>query len=59
MEDKGWYGYFDANGNSPGLGSRRLVEADVWLWSMNPGTWPGWGNNPGAVPAGRAIPAIR
>lgn len=44
--DKGWYGYFDVNGGSPGLGNRRLVEADVYLWSMNPGDLARLGRNP-------------
>lgn len=44
--DQGWYGYFDVNGKSPGLGNRRLVEADVYLWSMNPGDLAKLGRNP-------------
>ena len=44
--DKGWYGYFDVNRSSPGLSNRRLVEADIWLWSMNPGDLSRLGNNP-------------
>ncbi|MDB5705855.1 MAG: hypothetical protein JWN66_2971 [Sphingomonas bacterium] len=44
--DKGWYGYFDVNGKSPGLGNRRLVEADVYLWSMNPTDLAKLGHNP-------------
>lgn len=44
--DQGWYGYYDVNGKSPGLGNRRLVEADLYLWSMNPGDLAKLGRNP-------------
>lgn len=27
--DQGWYGWYDAEGNSPGLGNRRQVEQDL------------------------------
>ncbi|WP_454715467.1 hypothetical protein [Caulobacter segnis] len=49
--DKGWYGYYDIAGRSPGLGNRRKLEADIYLWEMNPTdlarakaseTKPGW-----------------
>lgn len=32
--DQGWYGYFNVNGRSPGLGNRRRVETDVYLWGL-------------------------
>jgi len=54
---QGWYGYYDADGHSPGLGNHRLVEADVYLWSLdsddlsklkeNPWIQYLLGNNPG------------
>ena len=44
--DQGWYGYYDVNGKSPGLGNRRLVEADVYLWSLNQGDLAKLGKNP-------------
>jgi hypothetical protein len=44
--DQGWYGYFDVNGGSPGLGNRRLVEADIYLRSMRSGDLARLGNNP-------------
>ncbi|WP_454759518.1 hypothetical protein [Caulobacter segnis] len=49
--DKGWYGYYDVAGRSPGLGNRRKLEADIYLWDLNPAdlarakaseTKPGW-----------------
>lgn len=48
--DQGWYGYYDVDGRSPGLGNRRDVEEDIYLWSLNPGDldrlsknkWVGW-----------------
>lgn len=43
--DQGWFGYYDVNGKSPGLGNRRLVEADIYLWSMNPGDLSRLGKN--------------
>jgi hypothetical protein len=33
--DKGWYGWFDVDGGSPGLGNRRQVEEDLYLWSLD------------------------
>jgi hypothetical protein len=33
--DAGWYGYYDVDKSSPGLGNRRRVETDVYLWSLN------------------------
>lgn len=33
---QGWYGYYDADGKSPGLSNHRQVEADVYLWSLDP-----------------------
>lgn len=44
--DQGWYGYYDVNGKTPGLGNRKLVEADVYLWSMNQGDLSRLGKNP-------------
>ena len=32
--DAGWYGYHDVDKSSPGLGNRRRVETDVYLWSL-------------------------
>jgi hypothetical protein len=32
--DEGWYGYHDVDGRSPGLGNRRQVEQDIYLWSL-------------------------
>ncbi|MDB5457521.1 MAG: hypothetical protein JWP92_3106, partial [Caulobacter sp.] len=34
--DQGWYGYYDVAGHSPGLGNRRKVEADLYLWGLRP-----------------------
>jgi hypothetical protein len=34
--DQGWYGYYDVAGRSPGLGNRRKVEADLYLWGLKP-----------------------
>ena len=34
--DQGWYGHVDVDGRSPGLGNRRRVEQDVWLWELKP-----------------------
>jgi hypothetical protein len=44
--DQGWYGYYDVNGHSPGLGNRHLVEADLYLWSMNQGDLARLSHNP-------------
>jgi hypothetical protein len=33
--DNGWYGFVDVDESSPGLSNRRLVETDVYLWSLN------------------------
>lgn len=33
--DQGWYGYHDVTGGSPGLGNRRQVEQDIYLWSLD------------------------
>lgn len=33
--DRGWYGYYDVAGSSPGLGNRRQVEQDIYLWSLD------------------------
>lgn len=33
--DQGWYGYYDVTGSSPGLGNRRQVEEDIYLWSLD------------------------
>lgn len=43
---QGWYGYYDADGHSPGLGNHRLVEADVYLWSLDPADLPKVNDNP-------------
>ncbi|WP_162875625.1 hypothetical protein [Sphingomonas crusticola] len=43
--DQGWYGYYDVNGSSPGLSNRRLVETDIYLWSMSQGDLARLGNN--------------
>ena len=32
--DQGWYGYFDVNGHATGLGNRRRVETDVYMWGL-------------------------
>ena len=32
--DQGWYGYYDVDGSSPGLGNRRRVETDLYMWSL-------------------------
>ncbi|RZJ00881.1 MAG: hypothetical protein EON90_05630 [Brevundimonas sp.] len=32
--DQGWYGWADVDGRSPGLGNRRRVETDVYMWSL-------------------------
>ncbi|MCH4267613.1 MAG: hypothetical protein LKF80_04350 [Brevundimonas sp.] len=32
--DQGWYGFYDVDGRSPGLGNRRRVEADVYMWGL-------------------------
>jgi hypothetical protein len=32
---QGWYGFYDANGRSPGLGNRRQVEVDLYMWSLD------------------------
>lgn len=32
--DQGWYGFYDVDGRSPGLGNRRRVETDVYIWSL-------------------------
>lgn len=48
--DQGWYGWYDANGGSPGLSNRRQVEQDLYLWSLDPRDlarlpltgWIGW-----------------
>jgi len=34
--DQGWYGWFDVDDSSPGLGNRRQVEQDIYLWSLDP-----------------------
>jgi hypothetical protein len=34
--DQGWYGYYDVDGRSPGLGNRRKVEEDLYLWELRP-----------------------
>lgn len=34
--DQGWYGFVDVNGRSPGLGNRRQVETDIYMWSQDP-----------------------
>lgn len=34
--DQGWYGWFDSEKGSPGLGNRRQVEQDLFLWSLDP-----------------------
>ena len=33
--DQGWYGFYDVDGPSPGLGNRRRVETDLYLWSLS------------------------
>lgn len=33
--DQGWYGFADVDGSSPGLGNRRRVETDLYLWSLS------------------------
>lgn len=33
--DEGWYGFYDADGRSPGLSNRRRVETDVYMWSLS------------------------
>lgn len=32
--DEGWYGYYDVDGRSPGLGNRRRVETDIYIWGL-------------------------
>jgi len=44
--DAGWYGYADVNGHPPALSNRKLVEADVYLWSFNPADLGKLGRNP-------------
>lgn len=34
--DRGWYGWYDVDGSSPGLSNRRQVETDLYLWSFDP-----------------------
>lgn len=34
--DQGWYGYYDVDRSAPGLGNRRRVETDLYLWSLSP-----------------------
>jgi hypothetical protein len=43
---QGWYGYYDADGHSPGLGNHRQVEADVYLWAFDPHDLPRLNDNP-------------
>ncbi|MBW3618314.1 MAG: hypothetical protein KY446_11340, partial [Proteobacteria bacterium] len=34
--DQGWYGFYDVDARAPGLGNRRQVETDLYLWELNP-----------------------